>query len=976
MSAPRIQYLDPDITLSVSQVSLSSLLESGVVYVFDDDGDLANGSFVVSGLLANDRIELDGGFFFDLTWDSSTGEVAWQGVVFGIATGGAGDDFVVAFNANATAASIEALIKSLTYRVDGPVTTGDHDLTFTLYDAAGHPSTGPADFAVVSRAADDLPDLGANIYSAAFADIDGDGDFDLVLGAGLTSDIRYFVNGGDAQTPLFQEQFGAANPFDAIHNHIAVRPVFFDIDGDSDLDMIVGERDGQIQLFVNDGPPGAPQFTAAVSDPFAGISATYNSYSSVALGDIDGDGLADLLVGGSFKELKYFKNTGAAGAPAFTQQFGVDNPFDAVRSAGYRATPHLVDLDGDGDLDLHVGSNGGQRFYENFGTPGSPVFIQRTLQDNPLAIAPGNASEASYVDIDGDGDLDLILSGYDGMTLLRNTPSLGQPFTLSIPPAPPLIEGLASRVTLTETALVSGPALLGFDVYIENGSMGVGGGSLTIAGHLPEDNLTILSQGDAPGQIAFDSMTGEIRYGGALLGHASGGFIGSSMYIAFVPGADEIGVEALIERLALFNTAAAPTGSRVLTLALANADDEVDGSGLLVERGHTLGGLDVVSHSEAAPAFGDLDGDGDLDLVVGRRTGEVVFYLNIGTAAGPVYARQPAGLFGQPTMPNDHMVIALGDLDGDGDLDLVGGDEFGVLRAFENTGGAASPHWQNYAFDPFGGVSAFNTVGGIAIADVDGNGAQDIIVGTDGGFVMHFSNNGGASPTFDLRYGQIDDPLNGVSGSGEVAPTFGDFDLDGDLDLFLGDAGDGAWFENTGTLQAPVYIEIDNPTVQTTSGNLKRPVFVDINGDGWLDLVTGSDDENGLTVFLRQGPGVSVEVQIIDANSQPTLTGVTASRTFGENLVNATPQLLIQGATFNDIDGPFPGATVTLAGLLAEDRVSVRNQGAGAGQIGYDNGTGAVTFGGAIIGVFTGGAGATATMTFSAAATQAAVQAL
>lgn len=52
------------------------------------------------------------------------------------------------------------------------------------------------------------------------------------------------------------------------------------------------------------------------------------------------------------------------------------------------------------------------------------------------------------------------------------------------------------------------------------------------------------------------------------------------------------------------------------------------------------------------------------------------------------------------------------------------------------------------------------------------------------------------------------------------------------------------------------------------------------------------------------------------------------------NLVNVTPQLLDANVTFADADGDFNGGSQTLTGLLAEDTVSVRNQGTGARQIG------------------------------------------
>ena len=110
------------------------------------------------------------------------------------------------------------------------------------------------------------------------------------------------------------------------------------------------------------------------------------------------------------------------------------------------------------------------------------------------------------------------------------------------------------------------------------------------------------------------------------------------------------------------------------------------------------------------------------------------------------------------------------------------------------------------------------------------------------------------------------------------------------------------------------------------------------------------------------------------ANSVPTLTGLTTPVTFLENTVNAAPQIIDANVTFTDADNNFDTGTLTVAHLLAEDTVAIRNQGTGAGQIGVAGSD--VTFGGTLIGSFAGGAGSTLTVTFNAGATAQAIEAL
>src|SRR4030095_3549960 len=69
-------------------------------------------------------------------------------------------------------------------------------------------------------------------------------------------------------------------------------------------------------------------------------------------------------------------------------------------------------------------------------------------------------------------------------------------------------------------------------------------------------------------------------------------------------------------------------------------------------------------------------------------------------------------------------------------------------------------------------------------------------------------------------------------------------------------------------------------------------------------------------------------------NTPPRLIGFTAAATFDENVVNAAPQLLDADVTLIDAEANFPGGHIMVSGLLGEDRVGIRNQGMGAGQIG------------------------------------------
>ncbi|MDB5471358.1 MAG: Cyclolysin, partial [Caulobacter sp.] len=652
------------------------------------------------------------------------------------------------------------------------------------------------------------------------------------------------------------------------------------------------------------------------------------------------------------------------------------NPFNGLTGAGtYLSSPALVDIDGDGDFDLDLGSYGGHRFFENTGTALAPAFTERTGAANPFGGVYSTTSRSTFVDIDGDGDLDAVVGGTFGPAVYRNTTTVGQPVTVSIQSDLPTINGLAPTLYIAENGGFQQP---GIDVTVTDALGGIPNGSLTVTGLLTEDSVTIVDQGMGAGQIGFDSGTGDITWGGVLIGQATGGLNGADLVISFNGAADAAAVEALIEDLAFADGRTDPTQSRMITLLLANAGGEVIGDDLAfqgqISRIATIGFIDV---DFPAPALGDLDGDGDLDMVIGDSHGQIHLFRNVGTTEAALFSEELiAPYFGLPYSSAGYVSPALGDLDGDGDLDMVVGDDDGNLRAYENTrAGAAGPYFEEMTGggDPFGGATTAS-VGGVSIVDIDGDGLRDVVVGAVTGALRYFLNTGTAGAAIFTEQTGGANPFDGVTGSGYVAPAFADIDGDGDFDLFLGDYGLGQYFENTGTATAPVFTLAPNILTDGASGFVQRGTFGDLDGDGDIDLVTAGGQY--LTLYTQDTRGVSFELFINITLSPATLGLADNDLTFAENTVNAAPQLMLIGATFDDPDGSQDGGILAVTGVLADETISIRNQGAGAGQIGYDDVTGDVTYGGVLIGNFCGCSGGDVALLFTASVTNDAIQAV
>ena len=256
-------------------------------------------------------------------------------------------------------------------------------------------------------------------------------------------------------------------------------------------------------------------------------------------------------------------------------------------------------------------------------------------------------------------------------------------------------------------------------------------------------------------------------------------------------------------------------------------------------------GSDVGTAS--APTLGDLDGDGDLDLLAGSGDGLFPFYRNTGNVAVPAFASTISPLAGQDVGSNS--APAIGDLDGDGDLDLVSGSQAGTFRYFENTGSAILPAFiaRTGAANPLNGA-ALGTNLVPTLGDLDGDGDLDVLAGNNSGAFFYFQNTGGATSPFFVQRTGAANPLSGQDIGSFSTPALGDLDRDGDLDLVFGqDTGVFNTFENTGNATSPAFVlrtGSANPLAGQDLGFNSVPALGDIDRDGDADLVAG--DFNGI----------------------------------------------------------------------------------------------------------------------------------
>ena len=194
--------------------------------------------------------------------------------------------------------------------------------------------------------------------SPTLVDIDSDGDLDLFIGQKFTTDsnpfngrIKFFLNIGNSQNPIFQlydEEFLGTDLGTDLCPH------FGDIDSDGDLDLLIGTYSGDVKIFQNVGNKYEYEFLYHST-----IQTDSDFWFSVpALYDIDSDSDLDIVLGNIYGNLRLYKQDSPFSFNLDTQQIQDIN-------VGYYSAPYFFDIDLDDDNDLILGGRDNHKIYFN-----------------------------------------------------------------------------------------------------------------------------------------------------------------------------------------------------------------------------------------------------------------------------------------------------------------------------------------------------------------------------------------------------------------------------------------------------------------------------------------------------------------------------------------------------------------------------------------------------------------------------------
>jgi hypothetical protein len=243
-------------------------------------------------------------------------------------------------------------------------------------------------------------------------DLDSDGDMDVLGVANEADDIVWWENTATFSfTPSWTSRSVTTSLDGPNSVHVA------DLDNDGDLDIVASiNRDNQVVWYENDGSPSDGGWTYRLVKDYSDPPSYQSGMEYVHVADIDNDGYLDILAarGGSSEAgvsdaILYYVNDGTPSNGGWSTKTIVSGDSDADGAFRVKA----ADIDSDGDLDIVANFMMVSKitWFENDGSPNSGSWTGHDLFDDDQYRY---SSDIEVTDIDGDGDLDVVEAAQDG----------------------------------------------------------------------------------------------------------------------------------------------------------------------------------------------------------------------------------------------------------------------------------------------------------------------------------------------------------------------------------------------------------------------------------------------------------------------------------------------------------------------------------------------------------------------------------
>ena len=264
---------------------------------------------------------------------------------------------------------------------------------------------------------DQMIEVGSGAHPVFF-DYNNDSLMDIIVAnygyytesGNYNSQLALYENVGDASNPEFEWVTDDFSDLGTLNFENNIIPTFGDLDGDGDQDMIVGDSNGNIHLLNNIYFNSTSNFFINTIEYF---DIDVGSFASPFLIDLDRDGDLDLIIGSRQGQIFHYNNEGTPSEANFvlaTEQFGNINLTDSVYGTAF-TTPTMID--GEYGYELFVGTEKGPLFhYTNIDDNLDGSFEE--ISDNIIFYSKGIRSAPAIYDLNNDGWNDMLLGIYTG----------------------------------------------------------------------------------------------------------------------------------------------------------------------------------------------------------------------------------------------------------------------------------------------------------------------------------------------------------------------------------------------------------------------------------------------------------------------------------------------------------------------------------------------------------------------------------
>ena len=743
---------------------------------------------------------------------------------------------------------------------------------------------------------------GLGPVSVAVGDLNGDGRLDLIVANFNSNNVSVLLNitapGG--LTPLF------ADKQDVAASNGPINLTTGDLNGDGKLDLAVTNlNSNNVSVFLNTTAPGAATLSFAPKQDFG----TGDGPLSVALGDLNRDGKLDLaVVSFNFNTVSVLLNTTAPG--------GATASFSAIQDFATGDGPTSVaigDINGDGKLDLSVTNFASDTVSILFNTtaPGSATASFTINEDFATGTGP---IYVTMGDVDGDGKLDLAVANFNSnnVSVLLNTSGSGKDVP-SFSAKQDFVTGEAP-LSLSLADLNGGGQL---DLVVANLNVSTVSVLLnTTDPGAPTTSFTAkqdFATGASPRSVSVGDLNGDGKLDVAVAN------IISNTVSVLVNNTDPGNSSPDFGAKQDFATGVNPASVTMidlnndgkLDLAVAN----INSNTVSVLFNTSAPGADTVSFAAKQdfatgdnPLFvtaGDLNGDGKSDVVVVNlvATVSILFNTTASGAATPSFAaRQDFAVGDGPRS------ASIADLNLDGKLDLavvnLNTNDVGVLLNTTDPG-AATPS--------FSAVHAFPTgIRPISVGagDLNGDGKLDLAVANllsnSVSVFLNTTSPGAAAPSFSARQ-------DFATNFNPASIALGDLNGNGKLDLIAANSNSNnvSVFLNTTATGAGTLTFAGKQDFDTSA----RPLSLakgDFNGDGKVDLAAANVDSDTVSVLFNNSTLMPATGLSVQQGSLPSILQIATVRSdfVSVTVTSANPANGITISNINNSAGNITAAVV------------------------------------------------------------------